>query len=162
MRTLIRPGITSIVILSSCVVILPGCSETPEDEGPSQPGQIIYAFKDNKPFIVMDMFPEMGRYKRLSPAAREEYLLRSALAALRSLSAAKEQYKGKETSVVRMLLVKSKGEYDDAQWGIAAEIALLEINNKRAAELVGALDSLKGDALRQCFSSVKVQHNQIQ
>jgi hypothetical protein len=155
----IRYATSSLMLLA---LALPACFDSADNpDGDDKKGQVIYAFKNNKPFIVMDMFPELNRFKKLAPAAQEVFLMRRALATLHSDSMQKEQYKGSKQCVVRMLLVKSMNGYNQAEWGQAEEIALMEINRDKASSHLESTENLPENVLRACFASVKVHRDKI-
>lgn len=149
--------------LAAAVVFgtIAGCQDDHVDDPVGGTGKVIYAVKDKKPFIVMDMFPELGRFKKLGTESREEYLMRRALATLDSKDMDRPDYQGKQECLVRMLLVKSSGEYDPNQWGAAVEIALFQVDRTAASGQLDKLAQLNGAALRKCFTSIQVHHQQV-
>jgi hypothetical protein len=106
---------------------------------------ILSVVKDQKPFILMDMAPELARLKGYTPAAQEEYLVKRALTAVRSDNVwKKKEYEGKDSFVVRMILLTELDEYGKPKWGSALEIAIVEIPRRavaqRTREAIAALD----------------------
>jgi len=106
---------------------------------------ILAVVKQEKPFILMDLAPELPKLKGYTPAAQEEYLVKRALMAVRSDNVwKKKEYEGKNTFVVRMILLGELDEYGKPKWGSAPEIAHMEIPRGAAAplrrETIAALD----------------------
>ena len=88
---------------------------------------ILAVMKDDNPFVLMDMLPEAKILLSLTPAAQREYLLKRALVTLVDKVLPEKKYEGKDTFVVKMILLNEKDEYGKPQWGSAPVIALLHV-----------------------------------
>jgi hypothetical protein len=122
---------------------------------------ILSVVRDQKPFILMDMAPELARLKGYTPAAQEEYLVKRALMAVRSDNVwKKKEYEGKDSFVVRMILLMELDEYGKPKWGSAMEIALVEVPRgavaQRTREAIAALDRDQArKAIEKCRFSLE-------
>ncbi len=106
---------------------------------------VLSVVKQDKPFILMDLAPELSKLRGYTPAAQEEYLVKRALMVVRSDGVwKKKEYEGKNTFVVRMILLVELDEYGKPKWASALEIALVEIPRsalaQRSREAIAALD----------------------
>jgi hypothetical protein len=120
-------------------------------------GQVLHVVKNGKIYVLMDLQPERQRLKSLAEQAREEFLMRRALKEAMSLPTDREDFAGKDTITIRMVLVAGIDEYNRPRWGGAAEIAFFHLSRASLADLTSAAaDKLPGAALRQRFQSVKL------
>lgn len=77
MRVQIIPVCLAVALMAS------GCddkSTPPAVDGgvPAGPARVLTTLKDEKPYILMDMSPELGTFKSLQGTERETFLLRRA------------------------------------------------------------------------------------
>lgn len=119
---------------------------------------ILYTLKDQMPFVLMDLAPELPKLKRYGHEGREEYLLKRALAVLVSDRVRKrKEYEGKDAFVIRMILLMELDEYGKPKWGNAPEIALLEIARDGVSSLtLDAVAALDLDAARKIFRTCRL------
>jgi len=153
MRVQIIPVCLAVALMAS------GCddkSTPPAVDGgvPAGPAQVLTTLKDEKPYILMDMSPELGTFKSLQGTERETFLLRRAVKAVHEHGLKETKFTGKDSFVVRMVLVEGKDEYNRPKWGSAKEIAIMETNRASAESITPeSLGNLAEDKLRSAFTS---------
>jgi len=118
MRVQIIPVCLAVALMAS------GCddkSTPPAVDGgvPAGPARVLTTLKDEKPYILMDMSPELGTFKSLQGTERETFLLRRAVKAVHEHGLKETKFTGKDSFVVRMVLVEGKDEYNRPKWGSA-------------------------------------------
>jgi hypothetical protein len=116
---------------------------------------VMYVLKDGKPFVLVDLAPELPNFKDYAPAGQEEYLLKRALLIAAGDDVLKrKEYEGKDAFVVRMILLLEMDEYGQPKFSAAPEIALLEVARKVAAGLTPRrIAAMTLDEARQAVAS---------
>lgn len=119
---------------------------------------VTYVVKEQKPFILMDLAPELRALKAHGKPAQAEYLLKRALmvAAADNVLRRKE-YEGKDVFVVRMILLTELDEYGKPKWGSARELALLEVPRSAVSALSQEqINAMKLEEAKKLFTSRKM------
>jgi hypothetical protein len=140
-----------------------GCPDNEASNDNPSVGQALFLVSNNTPFILMDMAPELPALRNLNAGAREHYLMKRAVAVVLDNALSKKQFAGKETFVIRMVLVSKKDEYGRPLWGEATELARFELDRSVLAGVTSqSIDGMKTEALRSTFRSVTFSQSTLQ
>lgn len=85
----------------------------------------IATTKNGKPFVLVDMGPELPALAGWAPASQTEYLKRRALMLARAAAAG--ELAGKPEYTVRMIVLTTLDEYGRPRWDAAPELARFEV-----------------------------------
>src|SRR5260370_12700999 len=121
---------------------------------PFAPASVLYAMKDNKPFILMNMAPDLDGLKLMDASAQEEYLLKRTLVNLIDFGSGRKEYKDYDHFVIKIVLMNQVDEYGRDKWGSALDLAAVEVDRLAIRALrSGDLDALTLEDTRGLFAS---------
>jgi hypothetical protein len=163
MKNQIVFSIVIVAMLTTYTVLISGCTEAidvpptgPPSTQPTKVGAIACLMKDGKPFIMVNMAPELPNFGKAGKQAKEDYLQKRAAEVIIDFALTKEEYEGKDTFVVRMVLLDGKDDYNRPKWGSAVNLAFLELKREPLAGLSkDGLATIPKDKLGNVFSSVQ-------
>jgi hypothetical protein len=124
-------------------------------------GDVVFAIKDGKAMVLLDLQPEAGSLVKLAPAEREIHLLKRAFANLEHKTMAKSPYKDKDRCVVRMVMLTAIDQYNRPVWGSAVEIANFEIDLAKVRQTGKPASVLKQENVAEFFVSQTVNQANI-
>jgi hypothetical protein len=164
MKSELAFGLTMVSILTICSLIISGCTETtdpstttgPLTTQPAKVGALACLMKDDKPYIMVNMAPELPNFGKAPKRTKEDYLLRRAAEVIIDFALAKEEYDGKASFVLRMVLLDGKDDYNRPKWGSAVDLAFLELKRDSLTGLTKeSLANLDRQKFAQVFSSIE-------
>lgn len=124
---------------------------------------ILAVLKDDEPFVLMDILPEVVTINTLTESARREYLLKRALLTIRANALGESQFLDKDTFTVRMILLKDVDEYGRPKWGTAPQVALLRLRRERIEPLTADdIHELERGQVEAMFLSVEIDPNHFE
>ena len=129
--------------------------------GPKNTGDVVFAIKDGKAMVLLDLQPEAGSLVKLAPAERDIHLRKRAFANLEHKIMAKTPYKDKDRCVVRMVMLTSIDQYNRPEWGSAVEIANFEIDLAKVRQTGKSASVLKLENVAEFFVSQTVNQENI-
>lgn len=116
--------------------------------------RVVYAVKEGRALILMDMVPELEALTPLGPQGREEYLKKRALLTVTTQALGLEKFQGQGTFTVRMVQVTEYDDYDQPNWFSATPLARFEIERTAVSNLNP--QSISAMPLTQVSKYVKV------
>ena len=129
--------------------------------GAKETGDVVFAIKDGKAMVLLDLQLEAESLVRLPPAEREIHLLKRAFVNLEHKTMARSPFKDKDRCVVRMVMLTAIDQYNRPVWGSAVEIANFEIDLAKVRQTGKSVTVLKQESVAEFFVSHTVIQDNI-
>ena len=125
-----RTNQTARPIVSPATPEAPSKAATPIDiTAAVKTENIIATIKNEKPYILIDILPEVDNFTKHTYELQRDYLRKRALQICQEHTKKKEEFKNFKVIKVRMIMVSDSDEYGRGNWATAPELALFMVKN---------------------------------